>query len=51
VEQLELLLGTQILVISLLAYDLSIEILIEKKTKHIISNETAQKIYVRVIEK
>ena len=43
--------GSEIKVISLIAYDHSIEILIEKKTKRIISKETAQKIYVRVIEK
>jgi DtxR family Mn-dependent transcriptional regulator len=50
-EKLDLLIDTEMQVISLLSYDRSIEILIENKTKRIISKETAQKIYVRIITK
>jgi DtxR family Mn-dependent transcriptional regulator len=51
VERLDLLINTKFQVISIIAYDHSLELLIEKKKKRIISKETAQKIYVRLLEK
>jgi DtxR family Mn-dependent transcriptional regulator len=49
-EKLNLLIGSEIQVISMINYDHSLEVLIENKTKRVISKETAQKIYVRIIE-
>jgi DtxR family Mn-dependent transcriptional regulator len=49
-EKLNLLIGCEIQVISLINYDHSLEILIENNMKRMISKETAQNIYVRIIE-
>ncbi|HWY36661.1 MAG TPA: FeoA domain-containing protein, partial [Nitrosopumilaceae archaeon] len=49
-EKLNLLIGSEIQVISLVNYDHSLEVLIENNTKRMISKETAQKIYVRILE-
>jgi len=49
IERLGLLIGKEIQVISIISYDHSIEILINRKTKQIISTEMAQRIHVEVV--
>jgi len=50
VEKLNLLIGVPVKVLSIIDYNFSIEILAGSSDQHIISKETAQKIYVKVIE-
>jgi DtxR family Mn-dependent transcriptional regulator len=50
VEKLHLLIGTSVKVLSIIDYNFSIELLAGGTDQHIISKETAQKIYVKVIE-
>lgn len=50
VEKLNLLIGVPVKVLSVIDYNFSIEILAGGSDQHIISKETAQQIYVKVIE-
>jgi len=46
IEKLQLRIGTTVEVVSQIEYGLSVEILVNKTVRHVISKETAQKIYV-----
>jgi DtxR family Mn-dependent transcriptional regulator len=46
IEKLQLLIGASLEIISAIEYDQSLEILVDKKYRYIISKESSQKIYV-----